>query len=148
MLDGSRVNIVVPPVAPKSPTITIRKFRQDKMTINELVQVGALTTELGEFLRACVLARLNVIISGGTGSGKTTLLNAMSGFIPEDERIVTIEDPTELRLQQGHVVSLEARPATWRAGARSPSATLSATPCACAPTASSSVRSAAARPST
>jgi pilus assembly protein CpaF len=112
LLDGSRVNIVVPPVAPKSPTITIRKFRQDKMTINELVQVGALTTELGEFLRACVLARLNVIISGGTGSGKTTLLNAMSGFIPEDERIVTIEDPTELRLQQGHVVSLEARPAS------------------------------------
>src|SRR3954470_1235718 len=110
LLDGSRVNIVVPPVSPKAPTITIRKFRQDKMTINELVQVGALTSELGAFLQCCVLARLNIIISGGTGSGKTTMLNALSGFIPEDERIVTIEDPTELRLQQGHVVTLEARP--------------------------------------
>jgi pilus assembly protein CpaF len=112
LLDGSRVNIIVPPVAPKSPTVTIRKFRQDKMTINELVGVGALTHELGDFLHACVLARLNIIISGGTGSGKTTLLNALSSFIPEEERIVTIEDPTELRLQQGHVVSLEARPAS------------------------------------
>ncbi|HEY7269359.1 MAG TPA: CpaF family protein [Dehalococcoidia bacterium] len=112
LLDGSRVNIVVPPVSPKSPTITIRKFRQDKMTMNELVGVGALTNELAVFLQACVLARLNVIISGGTGSGKTTMLNALSSFIPEDERIVTIEDPTELRLQQGHVVTLEARPAS------------------------------------
>lgn len=112
LLDGSRVNIVVPPVSPKAPTITIRKFRQDKMTINELVQVGALTSDIGDFLKCCVLARLNIIISGGTGSGKTTMLNALSGFIPEDERIVTIEDPTELRLQQGHVVTLEARPAS------------------------------------
>ncbi|HLF71964.1 MAG TPA: CpaF family protein [Dehalococcoidia bacterium] len=108
--DGSRVNIVVPPVSPKSPTVTIRKFRSDKMTMDDLINVGSMTTELAEFLRACVQARLNTIISGGTGSGKTTLLNALSGYIPDTERIVTIEDPTELKLQQAHVVSLEARP--------------------------------------
>ena len=110
--DGSRVNIIVPPVAPKSPTITIRKFRADKMTMDDLVAVGAMTHELAEFLRACVQAQLNTIISGGTGSGKTTLLNALSGYIPDTERIVTIEDPTELKLQQAHVVTLEARPAS------------------------------------
>jgi pilus assembly protein CpaF len=110
--DGSRVNIIVPPVAPKSPTITIRKFRADKMTMDDLVEVGAMTHELAEFLRATVQARLNTIISGGTGSGKTTMLNALSGYIPDTERIVTIEDPTELRLQQAHVVTLEARPAS------------------------------------
>jgi pilus assembly protein CpaF len=109
--DGSRVNIIVPPVAPKSPTITIRKFRNDKMNMEDLVGVGAMTTEWAEFLRACVQARLNLIISGGTGSGKTTMLNALSGYIPDTERIVTIEDPTELKLQQAHVVTLEARPA-------------------------------------
>ncbi|HEY8173994.1 MAG TPA: CpaF family protein, partial [Dehalococcoidia bacterium] len=108
--DGSRVNIIIPPVAPKSPTVTIRKFRTDKMTINDLVATGALSNELAEFLRACVQAKLNIIISGGTGSGKTTMLNALSSFIPDTERIVTIEDPTELQLQQGHVVTLEARP--------------------------------------
>ncbi|HLF79908.1 MAG TPA: CpaF family protein, partial [Dehalococcoidia bacterium] len=108
--DGSRVNIIVPPVAPKAPTITIRKFRADKMTMDDLVGVGAMTHELAEFLRATVQARLNTIISGGTGSGKTTMLNALSGYIPDTERIVTIEDPTELRLQQAHVVTLEARP--------------------------------------
>jgi pilus assembly protein CpaF len=108
--DGSRVNIIIPPVAPKSPTVTIRKFRTDKMTINDLVATGALTNELAEFFRACVQAKLNIIISGGTGSGKTTMLNALSAFIPDTERIVTIEDPTELQLQQGHVVTLEARP--------------------------------------
>jgi pilus assembly protein CpaF len=110
--DGSRVNIIIPPVAPKSPTVTIRKFRTDKMTINDLVATGALTNELAEFFRACVQAQLNVLISGGTGSGKTTMLNALSSFIPDTERIVTIEDPTELQLQQGHVVTLEARPAS------------------------------------
>ncbi len=110
--DGSRVNIIIPPVAPKSPTITIRKFRVDKMTMDDLVGVGTLTRELADFLRACVQAKLNTIISGGTGSGKTTLLNALSGFIPDTERIVTIEDPTELRLQQAHVVTLEGRPAS------------------------------------
>ena len=108
--DGSRVNIIVPPVAPKSPTITIRKFRSDKMTMDDLIGVGAFTHELAEFLRACIQGKLNTIISGGTGSGKTTLLNALSGYIADTERIVTIEDPTELRLQQAHVVTLEARP--------------------------------------
>ena len=108
--DGSRVNIIIPPVAPKSPTVTIRKFRTDKMTMADLVATGALSNELAEFLRACVQAKLNIIISGGTGSGKTTMLNALSSFIPDTERIVTIEDPTELQLQQGHVVTLEARP--------------------------------------
>jgi pilus assembly protein CpaF len=110
--DGSRVNIIIPPVAPKSPTITIRKFRADKMTMDDLINVGTMTHELAEFLRACVQAKLNIIVSGGTGSGKTTLLNALSGYIPDTERIVTIEDPTELRLQQAHVITLEARPAS------------------------------------
>ena len=110
LADGSRVNVIIPPVAPKSPTITIRKFRADKMTFSDLVATGALTNELAEFFRACVQAKLNIIISGGTGSGKTTMLNALSSFIPDTERIVTIEDPTELQLQQGHIVTLEARP--------------------------------------
>jgi pilus assembly protein CpaF len=110
--DGSRVNVIIPPVAPKSPTITIRKFRADKMAMADLVATGALTNDLADFFRACVQAKLNIIISGGTGSGKTTMLNAMSAFIPDTERIVTIEDPTELQLQQGHVVTLEARPAS------------------------------------
>jgi len=108
--DGSRVNIIIPPVAPKSPSITIRKFKADKMKMEDLVAVGCLTEEAAMFLAACVRIKRNVIISGGTGSGKTTQLNALSAFIPESERIVTIEDPTELRLQQTHVVSLEARP--------------------------------------
>ena len=112
LADGSRVNVIIPPVASKSPTITIRKFRADKMTIEDLIGSGTLTRELAEFLRACVQVRLNILVSGGTGTGKTTILNALSGFIPDTERIVTIEDPTELRLQQGHVVSLEARPAS------------------------------------
>ncbi len=110
--DGSRVNVILPPVSPKSPTITIRKFQADKMTIEDLIETGSLTQEMAEFLRACVRVRLNIIVSGGTGTGKTTMLNALSSFIPDTERIITIEDPTELRLQQGHVVSLEARPAS------------------------------------
>ncbi len=110
--DGSRVNVIIPPVAPKSPTITIRKFRTDKMTMNDLIATGALTNDLAEFFRASVQAKLSILISGGTGSGKTTMLNALSAFIPDTERIVTIEDPTELQLQQGHVVTLEARPSS------------------------------------
>jgi len=110
--DGSRVNVIIPPVAPKSPTVTIRKFQADKMTIEDLIAVSSMTRELAEFFRACVQVRMNIIVSGGTGTGKTTMLNALSSFIPDTERIVTIEDPTELRLQQGHVVSLEARPAS------------------------------------
>jgi pilus assembly protein CpaF len=112
LTDGSRVNVIIPPVAPKSPTITIRKFQADKMTIEDLIAAGSMTRELAEFFRACVQIRLNIIVSGGTGTGKTTMLNALSSFIPDTERIVTIEDPTELRLQQGHVVSLEARPSS------------------------------------
>jgi pilus assembly protein CpaF len=108
--DGSRVNVIIPPVSPKSPTITIRKFRQDKLTMDELVGADTIAPELAQFLKACVKLRLNILISGGTGTGKTTFLNALSAYIPESERIVTIEDPTELRLQQPHVVSLEARP--------------------------------------
>ena len=109
--DGSRVNVVIPPLSPRSPTITIRKFRSDKMTMEDLVEVGSITAELGQFIGTCVEMRLNVLISGGTGSGKTTLLNALSASIPDSERIVTIEDPLELKLQQPHVISLEARPA-------------------------------------
>jgi len=110
LTDGSRVNVIIPPVAPKSPTITIRKFRQDRLTVEDLTSTGTLTREIAEFCRACVQVKLNILISGGTGTGKTTLLNALSAFIPDTERIVTIEDPTEVKLQQGHVVSLEARP--------------------------------------
>jgi len=108
--DGSRVNIVIPPICPKSPVITIRKFRADKYTMADMVATGTLTEEVAQFLRACVQIKLNILISGGTGTGKTSLLNALSAYIPERERIITIEDPTELRLQQPHVVSLEARP--------------------------------------
>lgn len=108
--DGSRVNAVIPPVAIDGPCITIRKFRKDKLRIEQLIQFGSLTEHMVEFLRACVRARLNIVISGGTGSGKTTLLNVLSSFIPENERIVTIEDAAELQLQQDHVVRLESRP--------------------------------------
>ena len=108
--DGSRVNILIPPLLPKSPAITIRKFRPDKYAIEDLVANGTLSQDLNEFLRVCVQLRLNIVVSGGTGSGKTTILNALSAFIPERERIITIEDPIELRLQQKHVLSAEARP--------------------------------------
>jgi pilus assembly protein CpaF len=109
--DGSRVNVVVPPIAPKAPTITIRKFRADKLTLDDLVASSSITQDMAEFLKACVRLKLNILISGGTGTGKTTFLNALSAFIPEAERIVTIEDPIEMKLQQPHVVCLEARPA-------------------------------------
>ncbi|MHB8576483.1 MAG: CpaF family protein [Dehalococcoidia bacterium] len=108
--DGSRVNIIIPPVSPKSATITIRKFRADKMKLDDLVSVGSIPPAAAAFIRASVKIRKNIIVSGGTGSGKTTMLNALSGAIPDDERLVTIEDPSELRLQQPHVVTLEARP--------------------------------------
>jgi pilus assembly protein CpaF len=108
--DGSRVNVIIPPSAIDGPTITIRKFSQDKLTIDDLVRFGSLTDSMGEFLRACVTARLNIIVAGGTGSGKTTLLNVLSNFIPDHERVVTIEDSAELQLAKPHVVRLEARP--------------------------------------
>ncbi len=109
--DGSRVNAIIPPLALNGPTVTIRKFKKDAMTIENLINFGAMTREMATFLEACVLARLNIVVSGGTGSGKTTLLNILSCFIPEDERIVTIEDAAELQLKQPHVVRLETRPA-------------------------------------
>jgi pilus assembly protein CpaF len=109
--DGSRVNAVIPPVAIDGPTITIRKFGRDKLTIDQLIEYETLTPTMSDFLRACVLGRLNIVVSGGTGSGKTTLLNVLSGFIPETERVVTIEDSAELRLAQEHVVRMESRPA-------------------------------------
>ena len=107
--DGSRVNAIIPPLAIDGPVLSIRRFRKDALNIDDLVRYGSLNRALVGFLRAIVMARLNVMISGGTGSGKTTLLNAMSAFIPERERIVTIEDSAELQLQQPHVVRLETR---------------------------------------
>ena len=109
--DGSRVNAIVPPLSLIGPCVTIRKFTKNPLSIDNLVGFGSLSEEMAEFLRACVKARLNIMVSGGTGSGKTTTLNVLSSFIPDDERIVTIEDAAELRLQQQHVVTLEARPA-------------------------------------
>lgn len=109
--DGSRVNAVIPPVAIDGPSITIRKFSREKLTVQQLVELKSITAIMAEFLRACVLSRLNIVISGGTGSGKTTLLNILSGYIPEEERIVTIEDAAELQLRQEHVVRLETKPA-------------------------------------
>jgi pilus assembly protein CpaF len=110
--DGSRVNAVVPPVAIDGASITIRKFRKDKLSMQQLVEFGSITAQMSEFLRACVVSRLNIIISGGTGSGKTTLLNVLSSLIPETERIVTIEDAAELQLQQDHIVRLETKVAS------------------------------------
>ena len=109
--DGSRVNAVVAPCSIDGPTITIRKFKKDKLTVDQLIAYGSMTKSMAEFIRACVIGRLNVVISGGTGSGKTTLLNVLSGYIPEDERIITIEDAAELKLQQDHVVRMETKPA-------------------------------------
>jgi pilus assembly protein CpaF len=108
--DGSRVNAVIPPISLVGPTLTIRIFSKIPLTVENLIEFGSLTREAVEFLKASVIAKVNVIISGGTGSGKTTLLNIMSGFIPDDERIVTIENAAELQLRQEHVVTLESRP--------------------------------------
>src|SRR6185503_19501893 len=108
--DGSRVNAIIPPLALKGPTLTIRKFSRDPYTMDDLVTFGSITATAGQFLAACVRGKLNILISGGTGTGRTTTLNAMSAFIPGDERIVTIEDAAELQLQQDHVITLESRP--------------------------------------
>lgn len=108
--DGSRVNAIIPPLSLRGPCLTIRKFAADPFTINDLIQFGTLTPEVAQFLDAAVKARLNIVVSGGTGSGKTTTLNVLSAFIPNNERIVTIEDAAELQLRQEHVVPLEARP--------------------------------------
>ena len=111
LADGSRVNAIVPPLSLIGPCVTIRKFTKNPLSIDNLVGFGTLSEEMAEFLEACVKARLNIMVSGGTGSGKTTTLNVLSSFIPDRERIVTIEDAAELRLQQQHVVTLESRPA-------------------------------------
>ncbi|WP_431197134.1 CpaF family protein [[Micrococcus luteus] ATCC 49442] len=108
--DGSRVNAIIPPLAVNGPSLTIRKFSHVPLTVRNLIDWGSITVEMAELLSACVKARLNIIVSGGTGTGKTTLLNVLSSFIPEDDRIVTIEDAVELQLQQEHVVRLESRP--------------------------------------
>ena len=111
LADGSRVNAIIPPLAIDGPSLSIRKFSKDPLQLYHLVEKRSLTPEIGELMKAIVQARLNVLISGGTGSGKTTLLNIMSGFIPNNERIITIEDAAELQLRQDHVVRLETRPA-------------------------------------
>ena len=110
LADGSRVNAIIPPVAIRGSALTVRKFSADPFTAKDLVDFGTMTPEVVRFLDACVRGRLNILVSGGTGAGKTTLLNVLSAFLPEDERIITIEDSAELRLQQPHVVSLEYRP--------------------------------------
>jgi pilus assembly protein CpaF len=109
--DGSRVNVIIRPLALVGPTITIRKFSKQPLTYQDLIRFGSMTNEIAEFLRACVIAALNIIVSGGTGSGKTTLLNVLSTFIPNHDRIITVENAAELQLQQEHVVTLESRPA-------------------------------------
>lgn len=107
--DGSRLNAVIPPLSLRGPVVTIRKFSKRMESIEDLLRMGSLTTDMARFLQACVEAKMNIIISGGTGTGKTTLLNILSGFIPEEERIITIEDAAELKLHQSHVISLETR---------------------------------------
>ena len=109
--DGSRVNAIIPPLSVKGPTLTIRKFASDPFTTEDLISFGTFTREIASFLKACVRAKANILVSGGTGSGKTTTLNVLSSFIPNTERIVTIEDAAELQLRQEHVVTLESRPA-------------------------------------
>jgi pilus assembly protein CpaF len=108
--DGSRVNAIIPPLSLRGPTLTIRKFSRDPYTMDDLISFGTVTPKAAQFLAACTKGKLNVLISGGTGTGKTTTLNAISAFVPGDERIVTIEDAAELQLQQEHVITLEARP--------------------------------------
>lgn len=110
LMDGSRVNAIIPPLALRGPSVSIRRFGSKPLLMNDLIEKGAVSREIADLLGMCVKARLNILISGGTGSGKTTLLNSLSSFIPEDERIITIEDSAELQLQQPHIVSLETRP--------------------------------------
>ena len=109
--DGSRVHAIIPPLAVQGPMLTIRKFSKSRLTYKDLVKYGSMTEEMADFLRSCIEARLNMVISGGTGSGKTTLLNILGGFIPASERIITIEDSAELQLPQDHWGRLETRPA-------------------------------------
>ncbi len=144
--DGSRVNAVIPPLTLSGSLLTIRKFSNQKLGLQALASSGTLSPETVEFLSRCVQARLNILISGGTGAGKTTLLNAMSGAIPDHERIVTIEDAAELQLSQRHALRLESRPKNIEGEGEVRSVTWSATRCVCGPTESSLARSGAARP--
>ena len=146
--DGSRVNAIIAPLSLIGPVITVRKFSKTPHTVDNLIAFGTATPEMFEFLRACVEARLNVFVSGGTGSGKTTFLNVVSSFIPNDERIVTIEDAAELQLRQEHVITLEARPANIEGEGEITIRDLLRTRCTCARTGSSSASAAPARPST
>jgi pilus assembly protein CpaF len=139
--DGSRVNAVLPPLSLSGPLVTIRKFSKRRLDLDDIVRLGTLTPETVDFLARCVRAELNVVVSGGTGTGKTTLLNAMSTAIPDRDRIITIEDAAELRLNQGHVLRLEARPKNIEGEGEIPIRRSCATRCACARTASSSARS-------
>src|SRR5688572_23561435 len=108
--DGSRVNVIIPPLSLSGPLVTIRKFSKKRLDLTDMIRLGTLSTDTVDFLQRCVEAELNILVSGGTGTGKTTLLNALSSAIPEKDRIVTIEDAAELRLNQRHVLRLEARP--------------------------------------
>jgi Flp pilus assembly protein, ATPase CpaF len=143
--DGSRVNAVIPPVALRGPSISIRKFPKHKLVGEDLVRFGSLSPAMLQFLIMAVRERKNIVVIGGTGSGKTTLLNILSNFIPDTDRVVTIEDAAELKLVQPNLVALEARPPTWKARATFPSATWSRTRCACVRTGSWSVSAVAAR---
>ena len=146
--DGSRVNAIIPPLSLRGPTLTIRKFSRDPYTMDDLIAFGSLTPKAAQFLAACCRGKLNILITGGTGTGKTTTLNAISAFVPGDERIVTIEDAAELQLQQDHVITLEARPPNIEGQGEIRIRELVRNSSACAPTGSSSVRSAAPRRST
>ena len=114
--DGSRINAVIPPLSVKGPVVTIRKFKDEMVSIDELLRIGTLTPYMAKFLESCIKGKLNVIVCGGTGSGKTTLLNILGGFIDNSERIITIEDAAELRLRQDHVISLETRQTNYGSG--------------------------------
>ena len=143
--DGSRVNGDL--TAGRSAALPHHpKFATDPLQIDDLIRFGSLNAHSARFLQACIVGKLNVIVAGGTGTGKTTMLNVLSSFIPEDERIVTVEDAKELQLHQEHVLCMESRPPTSRAAARSPSATSSRTACACGPTGSWSASAVPARP--
>ncbi len=146
--DGSRINAIIPPVCLTGACPTVRKFRKEAFSFEELVRIGSVAKDAAEYLKEAVRERRNVIVSGGTRSGKTTLPDALSQFIPEEERIVTIEDAAEIRLQKPHVISLEARPANIEGSGVVTIRDLVATPFACAPTGSSSGSAAAGRRST
>ena len=143
--DGSRVNAIIEPLSLIGPVITVRKFATRPYTVDDLIRFGTATPEMFDFVRACIEARLNLFVSGGTGSGKTTTLNVLSGYIPDGERIVTIEDAAELQLRQEHVVTLESRPPNLEGEGEITIRNLLRTRCTCGPTASSSASAAPAR---